>query len=243
MGEEKLKSWFEKANIEASAENIRHFQVASNFSSLTDLYYAVAQDKIGVKDIKAFAAANARNGWLTFLTKPGAKARPKEVVSPAKEKETGIKASALAGSLEGDPGNRGFEVALCCNPIPGDEVIGLVASENLPIQIHRTNCPRAIELMSSFGNKMVKLRWSNRESISFVTGIKIAGIDRMGMLPDISRVISSELNLNIKSFSLKADNGFTEGEISLFVEDLSTLNRLLINLRQIEGVRNVTRVD
>ncbi|NQV01899.1 MAG: bifunctional (p)ppGpp synthetase/guanosine-3',5'-bis(diphosphate) 3'-pyrophosphohydrolase [Bacteroidia bacterium] len=243
VGEDNLKRWFEKSNIEASPENIRHFQVANNFTSLTDLYYAASQDKIGIKDVKAFATANMKSGWITFLTKPVTRSKPKEVVLPAKEKESATTATAFAASLEGDRGHRGFEVALCCNPIPGDDVIGLVASEQLPIQIHRTNCPRAIELMSSFGNKMVKVNWANRESISFVTGIKIAGIDRMGMLADISRVISSELNLNIKSFSLTTNSGYTKSDVQLFVQDVHTLNRLLMNLREIEGVRNVTRVD
>ncbi|MBE0648520.1 MAG: bifunctional (p)ppGpp synthetase/guanosine-3',5'-bis(diphosphate) 3'-pyrophosphohydrolase [Bacteroidales bacterium] len=242
-GQEKVMRWFEKNNLETTPENIKHFQVSTNFSSLTDLYYAASQDKIGIKDVKAFATATMKSGWFNFLTKPVTKTKPKEVVIPAKERGISAKSSALAGSLEGTQSGRGFEVALCCNPIPGDDVTGLVASEQLPIQIHRTNCPRAIELMSSFGNKMIKVNWTNRESISFVTGIRIAGIDRMGMLSDISRVISSELNLNIKSFSLKSDNGYTEGKVQLFVPDVNILNRLLMNLREIEGVRNVTRVD
>lgn len=243
QGEENLKRWFEKSGIEPTQENIRHFQSTMNFTSLTDLYYAAYQDKIGIKDVKAFVTANMKGGWLNFLTKPVAKSKPKEVIKPSVSKESTEKFAGLAGSLEGPGGNKGFEVALCCSPIPGDDVIGLVASEQLPVQIHRTNCPRAIELMSSFGNKMVKVKWNNRESVSFVTGIKIVGIDRMGMLADITRVITSELNLNIKSFSLIADNGYTKGEVKLFVQDVHTLNRLLMNLREIEGIRNVTRVD
>ncbi|TSA28521.1 MAG: bifunctional (p)ppGpp synthetase/guanosine-3',5'-bis(diphosphate) 3'-pyrophosphohydrolase [Bacteroidetes bacterium] len=241
-GQEKMKGWFEKMNIEVSPENFRYFQAVNNFSSIPDLFFAAAQDKIGIKDVKAFATAHVKSGWLTFLTKPGAKPRPKEIISSAREPER-TPAASPSGSAESGKGNRGFEVALCCNPIPGDEVIGLVASEQLPIQIHRTNCLRAIELMSSFGNKMVKVNWTNRESISFLTGIKFTGNDRMGMLADISRVISSELHLNIKSFTLHTENGYVEGDVRLFVQDVGTLNRLLMNLREIEGVRNVTRVD
>jgi GTP pyrophosphokinase len=241
-GKENLLRWFEKFNIDPTTENIKHFQQSTNFTSLTDLYFAASQDKIGIKDVKAFATANVKSGWFNFLTKPVTKSKPKDVVIPIQEPRADKKSAEFSGSF--DNGNKqGYEVALCCNPIPGDDVIGLVASDLLPIQIHRTNCLKAIELMSSFGNKMVKLKWSNRESISFVTGIKIVGIDRMGMLPDISKVISSDLILNIKSFSMTSDNGYIDGEIRLFVPDLNTLNRLLMNLREIEGVRNVTRVD
>jgi len=242
-GEEKLKGWFEKLAIEFSSDNIRRFQIANNFTTTIDMYYAAAQDKIGIKDVKAFATANIKSGWLTFLTKPVAKPKPTEVVKPVQEKEIGQSVPAETDAAETNKGHKGFEVALCCNPIPGDDVIGLVASEQLPIQIHRTNCPRAIELMSSFGNKMLKVNWTNRESISFLTALKISGIDRMGMLTDITRVISSELHLNIKSFSLHAKNGYTEGEIKLYVQDTRTLNRLLMNLREIEGIRNVNRID
>ncbi|NQV01552.1 MAG: bifunctional (p)ppGpp synthetase/guanosine-3',5'-bis(diphosphate) 3'-pyrophosphohydrolase, partial [Bacteroidia bacterium] len=233
-GEQKLQGWFERFHIEFSEENIKHFQVASQFTTIVDLYYAVAQDKIGIKDVKAFAMENQKSGWLTFLKKPVTKAKPKKVVTEV---------SALQGSLKTSKEHKGFEVAACCNPIPGDEVIGLVASEQLPIQVHRTNCPRGIELMSSFGNKMVKVTWINREEISFLTGLKIKGIDRIGMLADISQVITSEHNLNIKSFKIEAKNGFTESEVKLYVQDLRTLNRLLMNLREIEGIRNVIRVD
>ena len=233
-GERKLQGWFERFHIEFSEENIKHFQVASKFTTIIDLFYAVAQDKIGIKDVKAFAMVNQKNGWLTFLTKPVTKVKSQKAVTEV---------SALQGSLKASEEHKGFEVAACCNPIPGDEVIGLVASEQLPIQIHRTNCPRGIELMSSFGNKMVKVSWINREEISFLTGLKINGIDRIGMLADITQVITSEHNLNIKSFKIEAKSGYTESEVKLYVQDLRTLNRLLMNLREIEGIRNVIRVD
>ncbi|MBN1197749.1 MAG: bifunctional (p)ppGpp synthetase/guanosine-3',5'-bis(diphosphate) 3'-pyrophosphohydrolase [Bacteroidales bacterium] len=242
-GQENIKRWFEKSSMETTVENIKRFQVSMKFTSLTDLYYAASQDKIGIKDVKAFATANMKSGWFTFLTKPVTKTKPQEVAIPSHEKEIVPAPGVLSGNFEGEELKRGFEVARCCNPIPGDDVIGLVASEKLPIQIHRTNCPRAIELMSSFGNKMVKVSWINRESIAFITSIKVLGIDRMGMLQDLSRVISAELNLNIKSFSLQADQGYIKGEVKLYVPDVATLNRLLLNLREIEGVRNVTRVD
>ncbi len=242
-GEQKLHGWFDRFNIEFSDDNIKHFQVASRFITIVDLYFAAAQDKIGIKDVKAFAAVNQKSGWLTFLTKPVIKPKPQEVITPGKEQEVPSEWSALKGSLKTSKEHKGFEVASCCNPIPGDEVIGLVASEQLPIQIHRTNCSRGIELMSSFGNKMVKVTWINREEISFLTGLKVNGIDRVGMLADISQVISSEHNLNIKSFKIEAKNGYTESEIKLYVQDVRSLNRLLMNLREIEGIRNVTRVD
>jgi GTP pyrophosphokinase len=89
----------------------------------------------------------------------------------------------------------------------------------------------------------VKIDWKTQESISFLAGIKITGIDKIGMINDISKIISNELNLNIQSFHLEAKNGLTDGEVMLFVRDADTLNNLLSNLKKIDGIKNVVRMD
>jgi GTP pyrophosphokinase len=146
-------------------------------------------------------------------------------------------------AIPNDVHQLGYEISKCCNPIPGDEIIGLDLSPDKPIQIHRTKCSRAQELMASFGNRVVKIDWKNQESISFLAGIKISGLDKMGMINDITKIISNELNLNIKSFHLEAKNGLTEGEVLLYVRDTDTLNHLLSDLHRIDGIKKVARVD
>jgi len=136
-----------------------------------------------------------------------------------------------------------YEVANCCNPIPGDEVFGLVASDRLPMQIHRTKCPKALEQITIFGNRGVRINWTNTESISFLTGIRITGVDRRGLINEISRIISNEMNLNIQSFHIEAIDGLTEDEINLYVQDTSILNRVVTELKNVEGITKVTRVD
>ncbi|HNW76916.1 MAG TPA: RelA/SpoT family protein [Bacteroidales bacterium] len=242
-GKEKLEKMFQQGEIPFTHENIKEFIQAVNFTSLIDLYYAVSQDKIGQRDVKLFASSKEKNGWLTFLTRSKSKTSTREHDDREKMLEPVIGTRSAERAMETTGARMGFEIASCCNPIPGDEVIGLIASDSLPIQIHRTNCPKVIELVSSFGNKAVKLRWAAKESISFLTKVKISGIDRMGMISDLTRVITSEHNLNIQSFHLEARNGFTEGEVTLYVPDVDILNRLIKNLRQLEGIRNVSRND
>jgi GTP diphosphokinase / guanosine-3',5'-bis(diphosphate) 3'-diphosphatase len=242
-GKEKLEKLFSQFNIEFSHENIKRFLTANNFNSLIDLYYATAQEKISARDVKVFFATSNKNGWLNFLARSKTKTVAEDGRIPDKTLNGKPGSQEISGVFEGSAGRLGYQTSACCNPIPGDEVIGLIASDHLPIQIHRTNCPRAIELVSSFGNRMVKLNWSNKESISFLTRIKISGIDKMGMISDLSRIISSEHNLNIQSFHLEAKNGFTEGDVMLYVQDTGTLNRLLENLKKVEGIRNVSRND
>lgn len=242
-GKEKLEKLFDLQNLKFTQENIKHFQAACNFPTLVDLYYAVANEKIGNKEIKQFVSSNNKPGWLNFIKRSKRKAQPVGSESTLKKSMPLFDLQNIERIHDGKIGNVGYEISTCCNPIPGDEVIGLVASDNLPIQIHRTKCPKAIELISSFGNRVVKISWNNKESISFLTGIKITGLDKMGLINDITKIISSELNLNIKSFHLEAKNGLTEGEIMLFIQDTNTLDYLLQNLKKIEGVKKVSRVD
>lgn len=242
-GKEKLEKWFNQFNIEFNHENLRKFITLNNFSSLIDLYYACGTDAIGVKDVKLFSTSNMKTGWLNYVIKSQTRDADKE--SDSTSDTIGMKRESpkLEKVVEGNLSRLGYEIPSCCNPLPGDEIIGVIASEHLPIQIHRTKCPKAIELISNFGNHFVKMDWTNKGSISFLTGIKIVGIDKVGLINDITKIISSELNLNIKSFHLEAKTGLTEGEIMLYVQDSKTLNHLLNNLKKIEGVKNVNRVD
>lgn len=237
-GKEKLENLFLQNDIEFSHENISKFISANNFSSLIDLYYEVGLEKISMKEVKLFAASNMKSGWLNFVINPRKKFRVE-----GKEKRFSSDKYGMEKLANGNLEKLGYQISSCCTPIPGDEIIGLFASDNVPIQIHRTKCPKAIELLSSFGNHMVKINWINKESISFLTGIKITGMDKRGLINDITRVISNELSLNIKSFRLEAKNGLTEGEIMLYIPDTLSLKALLNNLKRIEGVKNVSRVD
>jgi GTP pyrophosphokinase len=242
QGKEKLEKLFLHDEIEFTHENIRKFITVNNISSLIDLYYAVAQDRIGSKEVKFFAASALKPGWLNFMIHPMRKTH-----QDGQKKDYGSRIKN--GNLKSEQNvpnsvhQLGYEISTCCNPIPGDEIIGLDLSPNKPIQIHRTKCNKALELMASFGNRVVKIDWKNQQSISFLAGIKISGLDKLGMINDITKIISNELNLNIKSFHLEAKNGLTEGEVELYVRDTDTLNHLLSDLHKIDGIKKVARVD
>lgn len=216
-GKEKLGNWFAQLGLEFTNDAIKKFLFANNFSSFVDLFYSVSVGTVGLKDVKLFAASNVRNGWQNYV----AKGSPK-----------GVKPASLD-----------FTVAVCCNPIPGDVVIGLLASDKVPMQVHRAKCLKAQELMSVYGHKMVAVNWENHESLSFVAEIKVIGMDRQGLINEISRIISNDLNLNIKSFRIEAFNGLTEGEIALYVKNTANLNDALHKLNMVDGITHVTRIN
>jgi GTP pyrophosphokinase len=135
-----------------------------------------------------------------------------------------------------------YKLAKCCTPIPGDDVFGFVTvSEG--IKIHRTTCPNAAELLANHGNRVVKAKWTSQHEVAFLTGLKIKGTDRVGLINDVSKIISEELKVNMSSMSFYTDTGIFEGEIMLYVHDTRHLEQLVNKLEKVEGVVKVSRFD
>lgn len=134
-----------------------------------------------------------------------------------------------------------YQISDCCNPIKGDDVFGFLTDDK-KILIHRTNCPNAIQLMSNFAYRIVKAKWTNSEKISFLAGIKITGTDDVGIVNNITNVISSEYNVNMRSISFETNDGIFEGTIMVFVQDTNHLTELIKKLKKVLGVVKVFRI-
>ncbi|HSO77960.1 MAG TPA: TGS domain-containing protein, partial [Bacteroidales bacterium] len=135
-----------------------------------------------------------------------------------------------------------YVIAECCNPIPGDEVIGYMAPDN-SIVVHKPKCPNAIRFMSNEGNRIIPVRWTIHRLASFLARISITGIDRIGMVNEITSIISTELSVNIRNINFTVYNGIFEGTIDLYVHHTSDLNNLLMQLSNVKGVASVKRVE
>jgi GTP diphosphokinase / guanosine-3',5'-bis(diphosphate) 3'-diphosphatase len=135
-----------------------------------------------------------------------------------------------------------YKLAKCCTPIPGDDVFGFVTvSEG--IKIHRTTCPNATELLANHGNRVIKAKWTSQYEVAFLTGLKVMGTDRVGLINDVSKVISEELKVNMSSLSFNTDQGIFSGEIMLYVNDTRHLEVLIEKLEKVEGMVKVSRFD
>jgi GTP pyrophosphokinase len=135
-----------------------------------------------------------------------------------------------------------FTLAPCCNPIPGDDVFGfLTVTEG--IKIHRNACPNAQQLLSSYGNRVIKARWSSQLAQSYLVSINLSGIDRVGMIQDISRIISAELHINMRGLQVETFEGIFEGTIKVYVNDTKHLDTLMSKLSSIEGIDSVSRIQ
>jgi GTP pyrophosphokinase len=135
-----------------------------------------------------------------------------------------------------------YEIAKCCNPIPGDEVTGYHSPEGTII-IHKPKCPVAIRIMSNEGNRIIAVKWAIHKLVSFLARISMTGIDRIGLVNDITHIISAELKVNMTKINISVNNGIFEGTIDLYVHHTKDLNNLILKISNINGIENVKRVE
>lgn len=137
---------------------------------------------------------------------------------------------------------RKFVVAQCCNPIPGDSIIGFKLDDR-SIEIHKKSCHEAVKFSSQHGDKIVEAKWSSEKVVSYLTIIEILGIDRVGILLDLAKVISEELNVNIRAMEMQSHDGVFEGKISLYVRNQEDLKTVITKVSHIKGVDKINRIE
>lgn len=142
--------------------------------------------------------------------------------------------------LRDENGVKNYKVADCCCPIPGDDVLGYVEDDETVV-VHKRECPVAMRLKSSFGPRLVSTQWEASESLSFPAKIEIQGIDRIGILNEITRVISNELIIDMRGLTIKANEGVFTGTVNIMVHDTRVVESLCNKLRKIKGVQKVAR--
>lgn len=226
----KLRLLKEEPSQQILEQMREYFKVPANF----ELYYRVGRGFITSADIKRFAE-----------NKPSPQSKSKAVfeTKTLEQEITQLKNRYNDILLIGeDMDVVDYRLAKCCTPIPGDDVFGFV-TVNEGIKIHRTNCKNAPELLSHHGNRVVKAKWTSQHEVAFLTGLKILGTDRVGLINDVTKIISEELKVNMSSMSIHTDSGIFEGEIMLYVNDTRHLEQLIERLRGVEGVEKVSRFD
>jgi GTP diphosphokinase / guanosine-3',5'-bis(diphosphate) 3'-diphosphatase len=239
-GKEKLKNYFKEIGLEFSTANLNKFLHYSGHSTINDLFCEVANDSLSLKEIKECWQMHEKEGFFRFLRMPFSRQKT-EQRQPAPQ--TGLQIPKEEG-LFLTPETESIKYALspCCNPIPGDEVIGIIDIGG-KIAIHRTNCQKAVELMSRYGNRLVKPKWTPGESLEFAAGIHISGFDRVGLMNEITKVISKQMNINMHSVNLASHDGLFEGNMMVYIHNTEQLRTLISSLKKINGIEKVTRIN
>ena len=234
-GKYTLKRKLESMGVAYNTANLDELTAFYKLPSALDLFYKVAVKTIDLRELKDFKVTGDR------LEAPRPVRPEPEVRTEEPARGNVPKDNELI--IFGEYGDRiMYNLANCCKPIPGDDVFGFV-STGKGLIIHRTNCPNATRLMSNYGHRVVKTKWAKNKEISFLTGLRIRGIDDVGVIHKITNLISGELRLNISAITVEAHEGIFHGNIRLFVHDKEELDRLVVRLKQLPGIHSVERYD
>ncbi len=237
-------------NASTQGQCLRYF----NLRSTIDLFYQVDTGIIGEDELAQCFGLAKRTPSLLFLepyrqffdqneSTPHERVETvadEEAVDRSEEKEGDCSETMLPFLLDEGYSHIETHLASCCKPVQGDDVIGLMERDK--IVVHRSNCPKAMNEMSLHKERIVRTRWRMGEKMSFLTGIAITAIDRKGMLQDITRVTSEEMNLNMRAITIEASEGVAHGIIMLYVHNLANCDNLIGRLREIEGIEIVKRI-
>jgi len=234
-GKAALERKLEHLGVPASAQNINEIAQFYKQPSPLDLHYQIAVRNIDLRELRQFHVLGDR------IEAPRTPKAAELKAGGELQKQVPKKEAELL--IFGESSDKvAYRLANCCKPIPGDDVFGFItAGEGL--KIHRTNCPNAAQLLSHYGHRVVKTKWLKNREISFQTGLRIIGMDDVGVINKITNVISGELKVNISGLTIESREGLFEGIIKVFVHDLDELEELVNRLKKLEGIQSVNRLE
>ena len=235
-GKYTLQRKLEGMGAAVSQHNMEELASFYKVNSSLDLLYDIAVKKIDLKELKEFTV----HGDKLMAPKP-VKLFEEKTEKDFHQKTYDKKDAELI--IFGESSDKiQYTLANCCKPIPGDDVFGFVTTGE-GLKIHRTNCPNATRLLSNYGHRVVKTKWAKNKEISFLTGLKIIGLDDVGVIHKITNLISGELKFNISAMTIEAKEGIFEGNVKIFVHDKDELDELVNRLVSMSGIERVDRYD
>ena len=231
-GKAKLQEYFDKLNVEFTKQNRNIVAEKLGLAGRIDLYYNVSIGKFKFQDIEPIFK-NAQNGSNTLL-----KILTFGLVGSASSKSKSVSESVS----ESESNDLGYTISTCCNPIPGDDVVA-ITFPNQPVQLHRPDCPKAIELMSKYGKNIVKAKWQFSEDIAFMATLKISGVNKFGFGTELFAVLSDGFKLDLYSIKMQSEGGMVDVTVSFYVKNLQQLESVIDSLRKMELVKKVMRIE
>ena len=216
-------------------ELVNFFKLRTSF----DLFYRIGNGALDNTQLKTYVAqrnSKILNFFKSKLRRSPSKQQAQEVI----EEEITHKYDALVFGKEEE--KLDFKLSKCCSPIPGDKVFGFLTI-NDGIKVHKKNCPNAISLQSNYAYRIMPAKWIDSTKEDFKVILHISGVDNTGIVNNVTRIISNNMGVFINSINISGDEGVFDGKISLSVKNSSQLNKLITNIKKVEGVRNVERVN
>ena len=241
IGEEILSEFLKKEEVRPEEAVIEKLRKLHNAKNEEELLAAIGSKAIvlGEADKNELKEKQTSN-WKKYLTFSFGNSKEKQEEKEPQEKEKINPKEVL--KLTEESLQKKYIMAECCHPIPGDDVLGYV-DENDRIIIHKRQCPVAAKLKSSYGNRILATEWDTHKELSLLVYIYIKGIDNMGLLNEVTQVISRQLNVNIRKLTIETEDGIFEGKIQLWVHDVDDVKTICNNLKKIQNIKQVSRVE
>lgn len=226
-GKAMLREFFNNAHIDFSKQNRNTLAEKLNLATRNDLYYYVAMNKVGQQDVENILKKNDAS-WSDYLVKY----LTLGFVRPSSKKNEG---------KTSDIDVAGYVISTCCNPIPGDDVVA-ISLPGEPVQIHHPECPEAQKLMSRHGESIVKARWQFGDDFAFLATLKILAVNKMGLGTKLFDIITNQEKLDMQAMEMKVEGGVVVAIVSVYVNNLKTLENLVEKIKKIDLVKKVERI-
>ncbi|MBR6750354.1 MAG: bifunctional (p)ppGpp synthetase/guanosine-3',5'-bis(diphosphate) 3'-pyrophosphohydrolase [Bacteroidaceae bacterium] len=244
IGEKMFNDFLTECGMKPGNEIINRALGRLGFKTPDAMFYKIGSGGITIDDNlrKQLQYKNSGNKLMQYLTL--GLARPKEDSLPEltdDPKESIDRKQTYI--LRNENGVPNYHIAECCHPIPGDEVLGIVEPGEQSVIVHKQECPEAMKIKSSYGSRIVSTMWQADNEQSFPVMIEIRGIDRKGMLNDITNVVTNGHNVNMRSLNINAEQGVFIGKLSINVHNTSDVTKLCTDLRKIKGMKNAVRIN
>ena len=236
-GKEILRRKLKQLKVTLNEESINELVSYFKLKTSLDLFYRIGIGTIDNKMLKEYASSRS-NALMSYIK---SKISRKSIISKEEleKDEITTKYDLLVFGKEEE--KLDYKLAVCCNPIPGDPVFGFL-TVNEGIKVHKKNCPNAVSLQSNYAYRIMQAKWVDSSQQEFAAQIILSGIDNLGLVNTITKVISSNMHVNMKSISFESDDGIFSGKINVVVKNNTLLKKLMDNLKKINGIDKVSRV-
>ncbi|TRX66524.1 bifunctional (p)ppGpp synthetase/guanosine-3',5'-bis(diphosphate) 3'-pyrophosphohydrolase [Carboxylicivirga sp. M1479] len=236
-GEKILEDALQKKKLTINSRILKKLLDFHKISKRDELYFKIGKGSVQLDELNKILSTKTSNKWIRYWKLNFGKTSNKEE-EPKTESSKKQKQLVLSDNDEQDD----FTISECCNPIPGDDILAF-QDDNDKIILHSRKCPIALKLMSSQGNRIVSAQWESHKILSYLALINLSGIDQMGIVSKITKVISEDQNVNMRSLNFESHDGIFEGTIYLYIHNTEDLNNLILNIMKLKGVHNVTRQE
>ena len=234
-GKEKLRRKLKQLRLTLNDRMINELQKFFKLSTSLDLFYRVGINTIDNTMIKKFASSRS-NVFISYI-KNKISRKPKEKETEKEEITKKYDLLVFGNNEE----KLDYTISTCCNPIPGDNVFGFITI-NDGIKIHKKNCPNALRMQSNYDYRILKAKWIDSTQEEFTVSIDLTGIDKIGLLNNITHVISQNMNINIRKLNLETDGGVFKGNIIISVKTNNLVNKVIEKLKKLNGIEKVNRL-